>query len=746
MLKIILRLRNIKLSMQPYKLTGLLLLFLAVFSNGLFAQDFSAQNSKYNPSIYGSKSTYEEDKFFYFSELAGVLFLRGSIETGMYKNFRQAITDNDIHTLVLDSPGGNVSEGLRIAGTVFDRKIKTYIRERKTCESACSYIFLSGSKRYTLGKLGVHQIAFNADFSKQKLEVGEIGKQFQVTNADIIQYLDENDTPGFVYKYMLRTPPEEMYYFNEDELNQLGNLHISAQDRLNFSRIDAFSKDYDTHIIKNKCDSDTNSCTATQLCFRAAKDEVWLTSLDALKFVKLAKSKGLSCGVPTPVCPENIRDCDKEYLCTYGTTNINSNLSWLNNSFADEAKSRGYLCGIKSKLATKTEIKKPQCYEKAVLCSNGELCMWATQILKNNIRVWNPLDYFDQFIEEAKARSLSCDVTVFDKSKIQNTCYQNSIKCNTEQLCQVATKNTSKGKEWKSNLYWAKHVADAKRRGLTCSVISKPEIINRIKSKIYPIRIALSQFDALGDIEAAEVELITNKIMAGLIANDNISEIPKTNYVTEIINFNAPVRFSDWSIINVDALITGSLNIKNEKLVLQFRLFDVNAQKPLGEGIQYQTSVGNWSKVASKASNEIKIRLLGKSNTQDASLDQRTNKYIKMTAPVDGEIIRDFSTKPGESEGIDYKVDGGTIVRAATKGTVALISESVGNTTIVLLRHDNNLYTVYSNITGVKLKKDVVVKAGQTIGLASSGSPSFVHFEVRQGTKAVDPLMYLIQN
>ena len=103
-----------------------------------------------------------------------------------------------------------------------------------------------------------------------------------------------------------------------------------------------------------------------------------------------------------------------------------------------------------------------------------------------------------------------------------------------------------------------------------------------------------------------------------------------------------------------------------------------------------------------------------------------------MTAPVDGKIIKDFSTKPGESEGIDYKVDEGTIVRAATKGTVALISESVGNTTIVLLRHDNNLYTVYSNITGVKLKKNVDVKAGQRIGIASSGSPSFVHFEVRQ--------------
>jgi hypothetical protein len=125
-LKIDLRLGNIKLSMQLNKLTGLVLLCLAFFSKGLVAQDFSTQNSKYSPAIYGDKFTYKEDKFYYFNELEGVLFHKGSIEQGMYKDFRQAIADNNIHTLVLESPGGIVLEGVLIAETVFDRKIKTY--------------------------------------------------------------------------------------------------------------------------------------------------------------------------------------------------------------------------------------------------------------------------------------------------------------------------------------------------------------------------------------------------------------------------------------------------------------------------------------------------------------------------------------------------------------------------------------------------------------------------------------------
>ena len=87
-----------------------------------------------------------------------------------------------------------------------------------------------------------------------------------------MQYLDENNTPGFVYKYMLRTPPMKCIIFNEDELNQLGNSDVSPQDKILFNRIDNFSKDYNSHLIKQKCDTDPNSCTTAQLCSRAAKD------------------------------------------------------------------------------------------------------------------------------------------------------------------------------------------------------------------------------------------------------------------------------------------------------------------------------------------------------------------------------------------------------------------------------------------------------------------------------------------
>ena len=125
------------------------------------------------------------------------------------------------------------------------------------------------------------------------------------------------------------------------------------------------------------------------------------------------------------------------------------------------------------------------------------------------------------------------------------------------------------------------------------------------------------------------------------------------------------------------------------------------------------------------------------------STNANTTSSKKMVRPVIGKILRGFSKKSGGNEGIDYAVSEGTEVKAAAMGTVALISKSVGDTTIILLRHANNLYTVYSNITDVKLDKDKIVNAGDIVGLVGPGDPPFVHFEVRKGTEAVDPTPYL---
>ena len=163
---------------------------------------------------------------------------------------------------------------------------------------------------------------------------------------------------------------------------------------------------------------------------------------------------------------------------------------------------------------------------------------------------------------------------------------------------------------------------------LTLNVETKPLMIEITQGVIKPMPIALSQFSAIGDTTPQYVDQITSVIMADLVGSGLFREIPRSAHVSANTNFNNPVRFSDWRVINVDALITGSVNIQGDKLILQFRLFDVFAQKPLGEGLQFQASIGNWRRMAHKISDAVYSRLTGEA----AYFDSRV-VYISEQGP-----------------------------------------------------------------------------------------------------------------
>ena len=116
-------------------------------------------------------------------------------------------------------------------------------------------------------------------------------------------------------------------------------------------------------------------------------------------------------------------------------------------------------------------------------------------------------------------------------------------------------------------------------------------------------------------------------------------------------------------------------------------------------------------------------------------------KATKMTPPVQGSIIRAYSK--GKNEGINIKGNPGGPVKAAEGGTVAAITKSAEGIPIVVVRHPDNLLTVYANVDGVNVAKGDTVSRGQQIAKLRGGSESHVHFEVRKGFESVDPTPYI---
>ena len=63
---------------------------------------------------------------------------------------------------------------------------------------------------------------------------------------------------------------------------------------------------------------------------------------------------------------------------------------------------------------------------------------------------------------------------------------------------------------------------------------------------------------------------------------------------------------------------------------------------------------------------------------------------------------------------------------------------------IIVIRHENNILTVYANVDDVKVTKGDKVQRNQTIAsLSSIDNDAYVHFEVRDGFDSVDPAPYL---
>jgi murein DD-endopeptidase MepM/ murein hydrolase activator NlpD len=123
--------------------------------------------------------------------------------------------------------------------------------------------------------------------------------------------------------------------------------------------------------------------------------------------------------------------------------------------------------------------------------------------------------------------------------------------------------------------------------------------------------------------------------------------------------------------------------------------------------------------------------------------------YGLFSWPVKGAIISTFGPKKDglHNDGINIKARKGSKVAAAENGIVAYAGnqlEGFGN--LILIRHSDGWMSAYAHLDKITVKKGQKVKLGELLGyIGSTGSVSSpqLHFEIRRGTKAVDPLKYL---
>ena len=117
--------------------------------------------------------------------------------------------------------------------------------------------------------------------------------------------------------------------------------------------------------------------------------------------------------------------------------------------------------------------------------------------------------------------------------------------------------------------------------------------------------------------------------------------------------------------------------------------------------------------------------------------------------PVKGGVLTSrYGDRHGRKhEGIDIGAKTGTPIRAASGGTVMFSGPGpTGYGLMVIVKHSENLMTVYSHNSKNYVSKNMKVKQGQMLAAVGSTGRStgpHLHFEVRNDTQPMDPLRYL---
>ena len=106
--------------------------------------------------------------------------------------------------------------------------------------------------------------------------------------------------------------------------------------------------------------------------------------------------------------------------------------------------------------------------------------------------------------------------------------------------------------------------------------------------------------------------------------------------------------------------------------------------------------------------------------------------------PAKGKLLAGFAEP--RQKGIDIGGKVGDPVIAAAAGRVTYVGSGIpGLGKLVVIKHDNGFITVYANNKDTLVKEQQSVTRGQRI--AELGEK--LHFQIRKGAAAVDPLLYL---
>src|SRR5690606_1008913 len=215
---------------------------------------------------------------------------------------------------------------------------------------------------------------------------------------------------------------------------------------------------------------------------------------------------------------------------------------------------------------------------------------------------------------------------------------------------------------------------------------------------------------------------ITQVVIDDLTGTGLFREVPRNAHIGRVSNFDAPVQFSDWRAINAQALITGAAGQRGDQVTVRFRLWDVFAQQPLGEGLQFAGTASAWRRMGHKVADAVYSRLTGESGYFDSRI-----AYIAASGPKNARrkqvAIMDF-----DGHNPVMLTDGSALVltpRISTSARQVLyVSYETGSPRVFLIETGGGRRSVLDDVSNMTFAPRFSPDGGQAVYSMSSGTAS----------------------
>jgi len=145
---------------------------------------------------------------------------------------------------------------------------------------------------------------------------------------------------------------------------------------------------------------------------------------------------------------------------------------------------------------------------------------------------------------------------------------------------------------------------------------------------------------------------------------------------------------------------------------------------------------------------KAKAKAKSKHKTPHKTYPKASYSRIKLQWPAKGRLSSKFGPRKNRMhDGIDIAAKAGTHVFAAAAGKVVYADSRLsGYGNLIIIRHSSDMFTAYAHNQKNLVVAGQKVKAGQhiaNVGATGRATGAHLHFEVRRGETAVDPLAYL---